>query len=221
MYTLHAVPDWASVIVRLVLEEMDLPHEIVLKDAEAGDLDLPAYRRVNPAGLIPALETPDGPIFETAAILLWLTDRHGALAPPPQSAERAGYLSWLFFTSNSVHNSVMALVHPERQAGDSGHAEASQIARDTLIHRFGLIEAMLQTGAPPWLSTREPGALGYYLGTLARWAKLFAANPADAVTLDAFPALRDVLAAHEARPAALRVARAEGLGPSPFTDPRA
>jgi glutathione S-transferase len=219
IYTLHGIPDWASVIVRFALEEMGLPYRYALCDFDAGDLDTPAFRAVNPAGLLPALETPDGPMFETAAILLYLTDRHGALAPAPDSPDRAAYLSWLLFTANTVHPTLMALIHPYRLAGEASQEETASLAHATFIDRLAMIESMLVAKAPRWLSPVEPGVLGYYLGTLLRWARMIPPNPAHRVTLDAYPALRAVLAAHEARPAALRVANAEDLGPTPFTAP--
>ena len=80
-YRLHYAPDNASLIVRLALEELGRPYETVLVDRRAKAQRSPAYLALNPAGRIPTLETPDGPISETGAILLWLADRHGALAP--------------------------------------------------------------------------------------------------------------------------------------------
>jgi glutathione S-transferase len=53
-----------------------------------------------------------------------------------------------------------------------------------------------------------------------RWLILLPPDPFG-IDIDSFPRLKAVLAAHEARPAALRVAEADGLGPTPFTNPRA
>ncbi|NBT31105.1 MAG: glutathione S-transferase, partial [Rhodobacteraceae bacterium] len=78
---LHYAPDNASLCVRLALTEMGLPFETILVDRRARGQKAPAYLRLNPNGLIPTLETPDGPIYETAAILLWLADRQGDLFP--------------------------------------------------------------------------------------------------------------------------------------------
>ena len=86
-YRLHYAPDNASLIIRLALEELGQPFETILIDRRGGALDTAAYRSLNPHGLIPVLETPDGPIFETGAILLWLADRHGALGPGPQAPD--------------------------------------------------------------------------------------------------------------------------------------
>ena len=216
--TLHAIPTWASVIIRFALEEMGEPYTLSQKDYDAGDLGSAAFRAINPMGLIPAMETPDGPMFETAAILLWLADRSGKLAPGPQDPERAAFLSWLFFTSNTLHTAAMALIYPDRAAGEAAAGAAIIVAHDQVLTRLGLIEAMITARQPRWLSAAEPGVLGYYIGTLVRWMTMLPPAPF-AIGLDDFPALRAVLAAHEARPAALRVAASDGIGPTPFTNP--
>ena len=216
---LHHAPDFASTIIRFALEELQLPHTLALADIDGGALASPDYRRVNPVGLIPALETPDGPIFETAAILLWLVDRTGQLGPGPNDPDRGAFLSWLFFTSNALHQAALAMFYPHRAAGEGNSAAAQAAAHDQIIARLGLIEALIATQSPCWLSEDNPGVLGYYIGVLVRWLRLL--PPAlYALDLAGFPHLQAVLAAHEARPAACRVADADGLGPTPFTNSR-
>jgi len=217
--TLHHAPDFASTIVRLALEELELPHVIALADMDSGALASPEYRRVNPVGLIPALETDDGPIFETAAILLWLVDRTGRLGPGPKDPDRGAFLSWLFFTSNALHQAALAMFYPHRAAGEANTAAAQAVAHDQIIARLGLIESLIASQSPRWLSADHPGVLGHYIGILVRWLILLPPPPYG-LDLGRFPHLHAVLAAHEARPAALRVAEADALGPTPFTNPR-
>lgn len=211
MYVLHSVPDWASLVVHLVLEEQGVAFERRVLDFDAGDLDLPSFRAINPQGLIPALETPDGPMFETGAILLYLSERHG-LAPPPGTPERAAFLSWFGFVAASVHPTAMALLHPYRAAGDAHEAEVGARAQARLRQQLGTVEAMVRARAPAWLSASEPSVLGYYLGVMMRWAQAFPPDPALAVPVADFPALQAVMAALESRPAARAVAEREGLG---------
>jgi glutathione S-transferase len=218
--TLHHAPDFASTIVRFALEELELPHTLAIVDIDGGALASAEYRRVNPVGLIPALETDDGPMFETAAILLWLVDRTGRLGPGPNDPDRAAFLSWLFFTSNALHQAALAMFYPHRPAGETNTAAAEAAAQDQIVARLGLIEAMLATQSPRWLSPDHPGVLGYYIGVLVRWLILLPPAPYG-IVLDDFPHLQTVLAAHEARPAAQRVAASDGLGPTPFTNPGA
>jgi glutathione S-transferase len=209
MYVLHSVPDRASLIVHLALEEMGVPYERRVLDHDAGDLAAPAYLAINPQGLIPALETPDGPVFETGAILLYLAERHG-LAPAPGTPERAAFLSWFVFVANTVHPTTMTLVYPYRAAGEDLAVEVGERARARLRAQLGTIEAMAAARRPAWLSA-EPSVLCCYLGVMMRWAQAFPSVPGQGVAVAEFPALHAVLAALETRPAAQRVAAREGL----------
>jgi glutathione S-transferase len=215
---LYHVPDWASQIIRLALEELGLPYQIRPMDWDAGDFDAPGFRALNPFGLIPTLDTPDGPIFETAAILLWLNARHGGLAPAPTDPTRAAFLSWLMAVSNTVHPTVMALIHPDRPAGPEAAGEAGRLALERLTVQAGNLETLIATRAPLWLTPAQP-ALGHYLGILLRWAIYLPEDPAHRFSLTPFPALTAMLAAHEATPAARRLARIDSLGPHPYTAP--
>jgi glutathione S-transferase len=217
--TLHHAPDFASTIVRLALEELELPHTLAIVDFDSGVLSTSEYRQVNPVGLIPALETDHGPMFETGAILLWLVDTTGRLGPGPTDPDRPAFLSWLFFTSNALHQAALAMFYPHRPAGEANTDAAQAVAHDQIIARLGLIEAMIAAQAPRWLSPDRPGVLGFYIGILVRWLIMLPPDPYG-LDLDDFPHLKAVLASHEARPAALRVAETDGLGPTPFTNPR-
>ena len=217
---LYHIPDWASSIIRLALEEIGQPYTIAVMDRDAGDFDAPAFRAINPLGLIPALDTPDGPIFETAAILLWLNERFGGLGPRQGEPDRAAFLAWLIFVSNGPHQTAMAMVHPERAAGEAAADEALRLAFEALNQQAAQLETLITTKAPAWLSTHSPAAVGHYLGIVLRWAMILPRDPTLRFSLAPFPALRAVLAAHEATPAALRVAKADGLGPTPFTAPK-
>jgi len=219
MYVLHASDDTASLIVRLVLTELDLPHDCRRIDRAAGALDSPEYRALQPLGLIPALETPDGPMFETAAILLYLADRHPGLAPAPDHPDRAAFLSWFVFTNNSVHTTLMNIFYPHRPAGEACARAVAAEAGVKMRQFLGLLNDMVATKSPAWLSPDRPSVLGYYLGVLMRWLGSFGPGHPSCIASGDYPALQAVLAVLEARPAALTCARAENLGPTIFTNP--
>ncbi|MGR3758601.1 glutathione S-transferase family protein [Roseobacteraceae bacterium NS-SX3] len=221
---LHYAPDNASLVIRLVLEELGLPYGTVLVDRGAQAQDSAAYRSLNPHGLIPVLETPDGPIFETAAILLWLADRHRAaapLAPAPESAERAPFLKWLFFTANTVHTELRMLFYPQKYIGAAPAMQAQ--LRQTLQDRLATHLTSLDAAAaerPAWLGAAQPSVLDYYLACLLRWMALYPADTGRAwFRLSSYPHLSAALARLEDRPATRAAQAAEGLGPAPFTSP--
>lgn len=219
MYVLHYAPDNASLIVRLALEEMGLTYRCVLVDRARRAQDSAAYRSLNPAGLIPALETPQGPMSETGAILLWLSETHDALAPAPRSAERRRFLTWLFFTANTLHADIRLLFYPERHAGRGADVAAFFAATQVRTARHVALLEDVAADSPDWLSPAAPSVLGYYVVTLMRWLALYPADRAGWFDLAAHPALHTLAAALESRPAARRAAEAEGLGSTIFTKP--
>ncbi|MCU9847668.1 glutathione S-transferase family protein [Defluviimonas sp. WL0024] len=219
MYILHYAPDNASLIVRLALEELGQPFETRLVDRGVRAQDGAAYRRLHPNGLIPALETPDGPIFETGAILLWLSERHGAMAPQPGAPDRAAFLKWLFFTSNTLHADIRLHFYPESHAGAPDCVAAFAAAtRARIAGHLALAEA-LAAGRPAWLRPETPSVLGLYLCGLLRWLALYPRGGTGWYNLTAFPALHALARGLETRPAARKAALAEGLGETVFSNP--
>ena len=211
MLILHRYPDTASLIVEMVLQELNLPYEARFADKEHGATSTPEYRALHPLGLIPVLETPDGPIFETAAILMYLTETTpNTLAPEPGSPERAAFLKWLFFTSTNLHTVLLQTFYPARTAGPE-HTEAVVDHARAKLRIFLNILNEVAEPSPSYLSAVAPTILGYYIAVLMRWlAPDF--PPSD------YPALHRMLAYLETRPAAQACAAAENLGPKPFTE---
>lgn len=218
MYVLQAVPDFASFVVHIVLEELGVPYRMNLLDLDAGDLDRPEHRAINPFGKIPALQTPDGPMFETAAILLWLADTHGALAPAPNAPERPEFLSWFFRNNYALHVGTMDLAHPYRPLGEASAAALSQVAFRNLHEELAAFEQLAKR-KPSWFSPEQPSILTYHLSMLLRWTAAFPFVPEHAIRSDAFPHLQAIARAMENRPAAIRAAAAEGITGTFFSNP--
>ncbi len=66
----------ASYRTRIALNLKGLAYEIVPVDIRRGVQNEAAYRALNPLGLVPALETEDGVLSQSPAILEWLEERH-------------------------------------------------------------------------------------------------------------------------------------------------
>lgn len=219
MYTLHYVPDWASLAVRLVLEELAVPYEAKLVDNEINERASPEFRKLSPLGLIPALTTPHGTMFETTAILLWLADHHKALAPAIDSKDRASFLKWLLFTNNTVHNLILNLFHPERVSSPESTEATLKIAGMQVQNALALIDTMVMEERPIWLSDSSPSILSYYLALLMRWMNGFETGHPANISSKGYPNLHKILLFLENRPAALKCAKEEGLGQTIFTNP--
>lgn len=219
MYVLHTTPDSAGLVVHLVLAELGVPFRVAFLNRAAGEADTAAYRALQPMGLVPALETPEGPIFETGAILLWLADRHGGLAPAPDDPERGAFLKWFFLANNGLHTTAMQLFYPERYAGDEAGIPGLLAKSGARFHGFARLLEGMAAGTPGWCRPEAPSLMGYYVSMLMRWSQFYGPDNPGRLDLSDYPALRRLGAALETRPAALRVAEAEGLGPTIFTRP--
>lgn len=215
MYTLHYAPDNASLIIRLVLEEAGLPYRTALVDRAQRAQDSAAYLRLNPAGLIPALETLNGPIFETAAILLWLSDTHG-LGPKPDAPDRGDYLKWLFFLSNTAHADLRQIFYPELYVPPDAEGGHYALLSTRMNRHLTLLDAAAADNPQLFAA---PSILTIYTATLMRWLILYPRSRSTWMRLADYPTLAALAHALEIRPAALRCAAIEGLGPTPFTAP--
>ena len=91
-----------GVKVSIMLEETGLPYEPHLVDFARDDQKSPEFLSLNPNGKIPAIIDPDGPggrpigLFESGAILLYLSDKTGQLIPS-DPAGRWQAIQWLMF----------------------------------------------------------------------------------------------------------------------------
>jgi len=162
-YTLYYAPDNASLIIRIALEMLGVPYQTRLVDRAKSAQRDEAYLMRNPLGLIPTLETEDGPLFETGAILLWLADRHGELFPAPTDEKRGDALKWLFFVSNSLHAGLRQMFYPEKFIAQD-HASA---LRDGLTKRiradFLQLDRIAADPSAPYLNGEEWSLLDIYV----------------------------------------------------------
>ncbi len=211
---LHYAPDNASLCVRLALEELALPYQTVLVDRATRAQKSPAFLALNPNGLIPVLETPQWPLFETGAILLWLADTYGALMPAPDDPQRSFAVQWLFWLANTLHPTQRMLFYPD-QYTDGDQDALRRISRSRLQGHYDLLEQAQHAG---WLDSSAPSAQGCYLAPMLRWSHLYGGDTAWC-DLNRWPRLLAFAQRYETRPAAQRAAQAEGLGATPFSAP--
>ena len=219
-YILHYAPDNASLIFRIALEILGAPYEAVLVDRSVAAQQAPAYLSLNPLGMIPALETPDGVIFETGAILLWLADRHAGIFPVSDDAARGEGLKWLFFISNSLHAGLRQMFYPEKFIAAEHAAKLPDGIAQRSQSDFAQIEYLIVDPEMTLLGGATPTILDIYACTCLRWAQLYPTTYADNwVDVETFPALRALAKRIELLQSVQAVQVAEGLGPTPFSNP--
>lgn len=221
MYRLHYAPDNASLVVRLLLESLGCAYETRLVDRAARAQDGAAYRALNPAGKIPALETPQGVIFETAAILLWLDEAHDGNAPAPGAPGRGDFLKWLFFTANTLHADLRLVFYPQDSVGEDRAMQTNlhQHVTRRLQRHYTILDAAAGAGHP-FFGGPAPTALDFYVASCMRWSALYGPGGTDWFSPGAFTNLHRLATGLEELPAVTRAASAEGLGPTPFSAPQ-
>jgi glutathione S-transferase len=105
MYTLYWNNGSASITAHMALEESGAPYTLRFVDMDKGEHKSPEYLKMNPNGKVPTLLIDNKRImFETAAIAMYIADRHpqSGLAPAADDPARVPYMQWLLHISNSV-----------------------------------------------------------------------------------------------------------------------
>lgn len=127
-----------------MLEEVGVDYELAYVDIMKGSQKDPTFLALNPMGKLPTLVDGDTVITESAAIALYLADRHslGELAPALDDPERATYYRWILYGPSVIEPGCYAnQAKWDYRPGSAG---------------WGTYEAMLDTieaaiGEGPWL----------------------------------------------------------------------
>jgi len=180
MYQLHYFPSNANAAPHMVLEELGQPYDLLLVDRAKNGQKSKDYLRINPNGRIPTLVDGDLVLFEAAAIVLHLVDKHpdAGLAPKPGTPERAKFYQWMMFLTNSLQEELMIWQYPDRLAGtDVAATEVVKRGAEKRAEAYlDVIERHLEANGPLFLGDRLSAA-DFYLVMLARWARPMATPP--------------------------------------------
>ena len=94
MYTLYWSRDSANMVCHAALIEIGAPYKLIEIDADKNEQKSAAYRKLNPHARVPTLIEDGRVMYESAAILLYLCEKHpeAGLMPPVGSPARAHFL---------------------------------------------------------------------------------------------------------------------------------
>ncbi len=93
-YSLYYADRSAAMGVRVILDEIEAPYELIWTDIQPGSTRTPELLALNPNGWIPVLVWQEGKIYECGAITAFLCERHPdtGLAPASNEPERGQFL---------------------------------------------------------------------------------------------------------------------------------
>ncbi|WP_376873692.1 glutathione S-transferase family protein [Albirhodobacter sp. R86504] len=118
--------------IALFLAETDLPFELVPVDTAKGEQHLPAFRAINPNGKVPAIDDDGTTVFDSTAILLYLSDKTGLLGGAPE--DRGAMLSWLMFIASGLGPFSGQSVHFHHSAPEDLPYAKNRYMRETERH---------------------------------------------------------------------------------------
>jgi glutathione S-transferase len=183
--------------VRQLLQHLGLPYRSVHVAIFDGEGRTEAFRRISPAGTVPAIRLDDGrTLAESSAILAYLAE--GTRYLPADAFGRAKVLQWLSFEQERIESTVGALRHwtltGKRARRAPALVEAKQAAA---LRALGILDAELAT---------RPFAAGeaYTIADIALFAYASRAEEAQ-LALAPYPALAGWIARVRAQPGFLDV----------------
>lgn len=210
MLRLYYAPGNASLAPHLLLRELGEPFELALVDRDRHEQRSEAYLRLNPNGLIPVLADGDLVLYETAAILLHLADRHpqAGMLPALGTPERAEAYKWMCWLTTGLQVTMGRYFYPERQLPPE-FPEAIATLRTLAEARAGelldILDAEFARHGGPWILGETYSAVDPLAFMMCRWTRGLK-RPARSL-----PHLGPYVQRMLARPATQALFAAEGL----------
>jgi glutathione S-transferase len=144
MLTIHHLNDSRSQKIVWLLEELELPYEIVHHQRDSQTLmGPPALKALHPLGKSPVLDDDGALLCESGAITQYLLMRYGGgrLAPDPAGPDQLRFLECLYFAVSAGMNPIMIKVYA--RAFGLSDSPLDSAATDELERALGYIEALL------------------------------------------------------------------------------
>jgi len=204
VYKLFYSPGTASMVIHQLLIELNQPFELVLVDFGKNQQRSAEFLALNPQGRVPVLADGASSVSESAAILLYLTEKHQCLAPGATSAKRALFLQQIVFLTNNLAPQFRLWFYPP----DLGFSEYPPALKQQLQQNIAgiwqqLDEHLAHNG--PYMLGEEFSAADLLLVMYMRWSRNM---PQTAL---AWPALRRLADLVRARPSWQQLYQQEGL----------
>ena len=165
---LYFVPKTRSTRPRWILEELGVAHDLIHLDPNRGETRTDEHTNRHPLQHVPVLETREGSIFESAAIVLHLADLHpdqGLIGPLGSHARALAY-QWLFFAMTELEPPCISFAkHRAAKTHESADAQA-------LKDRFSLAIRPLnrRLSASDFLIGDSFSAADVVVGSVLIWA---------------------------------------------------
>ncbi|MEP2027304.1 MAG: glutathione S-transferase family protein [Paracoccaceae bacterium] len=204
MFTLHYSPGSVSAAVAIILNEVGAPYEKARVNFDIAEQTKPDYHKINPKGRVPALQTGDGILTETAAILDYLA----ALFPdaelvPERPFDAAKMRSVMTFIASTWHvNHAMGGRGSRWARNQSSFEDMKSKVTENVSGNCDYFERDVFQG--PFVIGDRYSLADPYLFTATTWL------PSDGVDIADYPRLHDFQTRMWGRPS-VQKAKADGF----------
>ena len=158
-----------------VLEQLNQEYELVLVDRKANAQKSKEYLALNPNGRIPTLIDGDTVICESAAICLYLGENNpeSKLVPNIGDPDRAEFLQWIMYLTNSLQAELMVYFYPEKYITDENNEVILAAQEIRISEMWALIDRKLADktlAGKEFLVGDDMTICDHYLFMLAVWS---------------------------------------------------
>jgi glutathione S-transferase len=170
-YQLYFSPSSASLAVHWLLIDAGIDHELIRLNLDVGEHKNEQYLKLNPNGMVPTLIVDGKPVFECAALLLLLAERHPdkGYAPALDSPDRPIYLQWMLHFANSLQPAFRSWFYPSEPAGVEHIDAAKEQARVRIEATWDRVDAHL--ASHPHFAGEQLTATDFLGAMLMRWSR--------------------------------------------------
>ena len=182
----HHLNNSRSQRILWLLEELGVPYEIVHHQRDAvTNLAPPELLAVHPLGKSPVIEDDGKMVYESAAIVEYLCERHGGehLIPARGSDDHIRYLEWMHFAEGSAMTPILLNLYTGR-LGDAAAPLRPRIEQQLQSHFKYMEDRLLSSG--------------YFVGDSLTGADIMLSFPAEAAVKMGYAADKPKLTAYVA-----------------------
>ena len=114
-YCLYIHKNSYAMTTHLLLEELGIDYDLIWFNVHQPETFPKEFLGLNPNAKVPVLITPDGPVYESAATLLYLSEHHGnQFMPAELGKDRARAQQWLIYLMSTLQPEVLIQFNIER-----------------------------------------------------------------------------------------------------------
>jgi glutathione S-transferase len=139
---LYGLGPTRSLRARWALQELDAEFEFVPVNIMAGELHLPEFLRLNPAGKVPVLVDGDLVLTESAAIVMYLAEKYATKGlMPTDLKERAQAYRWSLFAVTELEQPLWRIAkHSFLYPEDKRLPEDIALAREEFMAMAAVLD---------------------------------------------------------------------------------